>query len=341
MATRLDGETTPNTLPAGPQGAPTGDVWIEQRDVITQWGLGDGIDLWDRLEKRSEEVLLTGGLQANYWQALVKGRPCPCIKSETQQPDNRCPVCYGTRFVGGYERYGFATLVFDASFPGWLTGLAINTQSIPPVLQLPIGSLQGTAETGDYMVTSNLGFVGSVVVARDGARKATQNNVLVEVSTDGGETWGLPDDRLQEPTLMVRFRVTLSRPDTQTESPQFTVLRARFQQQPQTTIRFSKKIFPDQRFLETIGVQVKLDGMTFWTTATAGNPGGPILRVSEQDFLEILEGFYIPAEAGVPYGVSGRFKPANVALSEPAGRLLSQRWNIRPLQKTEIQSTVF
>lgn len=339
MGTRITSTFDPNRLPHSPHQAASTDVWIPQNDVIDEWGM------WDRLIARSEEVLQTGALTAQYFQQLENGRICACLNAETKQPVNRCVICYGTTLVGGFEQYGYATTVLDAAYPSWdASNIALGGRTAPQTMQLVPGATSGTLISPRFLISDNKGFTKSQLIGQDGIRQLTQSGLLAEYTTDE-ENWFSMDDTglLNEPTLAVRYRITITRKDTNTESPFMQVFRTRFQMLDSPVLKFSKNAFPDQRFLESIGVRVKLDGVTFWTTPTFGNPSGPLVRVREDDFFEVTSGIYSKMlNTGIgQYPPSGRFKPATVQYVEPASHLISQRWNIRILQNTEIENSVW
>jgi hypothetical protein len=104
----------------------------------------------------------------------------------------------------------------------------------------------------------------------------------------------------------------------------------------QTKILISKRSFPEQRWLESFGVRVKLDGITWWTTPNLGVVGQVPILLEEDDIFEIEEGAYKPQTLEQEeFPISGRFKPSNVTYVEPKGRFLSQRFNIRMFQRDE------
>ena len=78
---------------------PASDMQIEQLDYI-----------WREAMRRNRWILEQGGERVKLFVQKVSGMPCPC-RSETdpqsraynKQPSNRCRVCYGTGFVGGFE----------------------------------------------------------------------------------------------------------------------------------------------------------------------------------------------------------------------------------------------
>lgn len=344
MATRLDGQIDINARVRQVNEARSNDVWVSQTSVIDEWGLGEE-DLWARLVDRHNELLHTGGVQAFLWQQIENGLPCTCNKEETGQVNSRCAVCNGVGFVGGYEKFGFSTIFIAANTPGLVLNDLVIAKVSPWQLEIAPGKTTGTALSAVYQVTENFGFSGSLVSGQDSIRAPfTQNGIKVEYTVNGGTDWFdiTNTDPLSEPALNVQFRITLSRNSEKDKSPFFQILRARFQMLMDTLVLISKRSFPEQRWLETFGVRVKLDGVTWWTTPNLGIVGQEAVLVQEDDLFEIQEGAYKPqSKDEEEFPVSGRFKPTNVTYVEPRGRFLSQRFNIRMLQRDEPELAVF
>jgi len=78
---------------------PASDSQIEQLDYI-----------WREAIRRNNWILTQGGERIKLFVQKVAGVPCECrvevesrIRAYSKQPSNRCKICYGTGFVGGYE----------------------------------------------------------------------------------------------------------------------------------------------------------------------------------------------------------------------------------------------
>lgn len=346
VATKVGGQIDPNSRIRQDNQSPSNDVWVSQNSVISEWGLGEE-DLWARLVDRHNEILLTGGVHADLWKQVDngQGQRCTCIKQETGQADKRDPICYGTGVVGGYEKFGFSTIFLAASNPGLVldSGLVL-AKKIPWQIELADGKTVGVALSPTFQITHNFGYAGSDLAAQDGLRVLTQNGIKVEYTINNGTDWFpisvIPP--LSEPAINVRFRITLTRATVNEPSPFFKMLRARFQMQQDTQVVISKKSFPEQRWLESFGVRVKMDGITWWTTPNLGIIGQPTLLLEEDDLFQVEQGlFQAQTLEDEQFPISGRFKPANVTYVEPRGRFLSQRFNIRALQRDEPELGVF
>jgi len=324
--------------------AASNDIWISQDSVINEFGFGQE-DLWARLVSRHDELLSTGGIKADLWLQFDSGIRCSCIKDETGQVDQRCPVCYGVRFVGGFEKYGHQTLnVYGGDLSLTKTNIVFQEKRLPYPLVLDIGQTTGSILSPEYIITNNHGFTGFALTAQNHIRDINKDKITVEYTVDGGATFFDVSDAtlLNEPTLKVQFRITMTRNIATEPSPFFHIFKARWKSQTETQVLISKKTFPEQRWLESFGVSVRLDGVTWWTTPNLGVVGGGIQRIGEDDFFQLDEGFYKPQtleDDEFPH--SGRMKPVNVIYVEPNAKFLSQRFNVRVMQSDEPEISVY
>jgi hypothetical protein len=78
---------------------PASDQQVEQLDYI-----------WREAIRRNNWILTQGGERVKLFVQKVAGVPCECRidvdgrqRAYSKQPSNRCKICYGTGFVGGYE----------------------------------------------------------------------------------------------------------------------------------------------------------------------------------------------------------------------------------------------
>ncbi len=64
-----------------------------------------GISLQDHAYRREEFLLERTGERCVFVRRLWKGIVCSCFESNREHPEHRCPVCFGTGFVTGYEQF--------------------------------------------------------------------------------------------------------------------------------------------------------------------------------------------------------------------------------------------
>lgn len=64
-----------------------------------------GMSLQDQSSQRLEVLLSVDGRPAVLVKRVQTGITCACYLASSEHPDDRCPLCYGTKFVFGYEQY--------------------------------------------------------------------------------------------------------------------------------------------------------------------------------------------------------------------------------------------
>lgn len=69
-----------------------------------------------RIAQKSANAVLSDRRAFFYYKRKNNGRRCSCFGQETN-PDSDCSVCYGTGYVGGYDKYGTHTEMVDYTKP--------------------------------------------------------------------------------------------------------------------------------------------------------------------------------------------------------------------------------
>jgi hypothetical protein len=64
-----------------------------------------GLSLQDQNTQRQDVLLSVTGRPAVLIRRVQTGITCSCYLASSEYPDDRCPLCYGTKFVFGYEQY--------------------------------------------------------------------------------------------------------------------------------------------------------------------------------------------------------------------------------------------
>jgi hypothetical protein len=64
-----------------------------------------GLSLQDQNNQRQEILLSVTGRVAVLIKRVHTGITCACYLASSEYQDDRCPLCYGTKFVFGYEQY--------------------------------------------------------------------------------------------------------------------------------------------------------------------------------------------------------------------------------------------
>lgn len=89
-------------------GSCTGSYIGGQQGCIDGYGnynVYRGISIQDQNTQRQDIKLLLDGQPAVLIKRVQTGITCSCYLTSSEYPDDRCPFCYGTKFVFGYEQY--------------------------------------------------------------------------------------------------------------------------------------------------------------------------------------------------------------------------------------------
>lgn len=74
-------------------------------DAYGNFNMVRGLSLQDQNTQREDMLLSVTGQPAVLIKRQQTGIICSCYLSTSEYPDDRCPFCYGTKFVFGYEQY--------------------------------------------------------------------------------------------------------------------------------------------------------------------------------------------------------------------------------------------
>ena len=74
-------------------------------DAFGNFNITRGLSLQDQNTQRQDILLSVTGRPAVLVRRVQTGITCSCYLINSEYPDDRCPFCYGTKFVFGYEQY--------------------------------------------------------------------------------------------------------------------------------------------------------------------------------------------------------------------------------------------
>lgn len=74
-------------------------------DAYGNFNIFRGLNLQDQNTQRQDVLLSVTGQPAVLIKRVQTGITCSCYLASSEYPDDRCPFCYGTKFVFGYEQY--------------------------------------------------------------------------------------------------------------------------------------------------------------------------------------------------------------------------------------------
>lgn len=69
-----------------------------------------------RIAQKSANATLSDRREFFYYKRKQNGRRCSCFKLESN-PDSDCRICYGTGYVGGFDKFGTQQEILDSTLP--------------------------------------------------------------------------------------------------------------------------------------------------------------------------------------------------------------------------------
>lgn len=209
------------------------------------------------------------------------GRRCSCFDIEVS-PNSACRCCYGTGTVGGYEKYGTHTAVFDVTHPAVRAVNVIpdyDRRSRPRQFVLVPGATTGHVVTRIYLNT-NIGEVDHIFALTD-IPAGTDINALIRAPSETEFvvfTETTLKQRLVNP--WVDIKIKLARASVATESPRFGLLFFRYNrlQTDSLIIKANKPRERKANMAQEFGMTDEWQEQQFWLDNT-------LRKITTEDWL--------------------------------------------------------
>jgi hypothetical protein len=118
-----------------------------------------GVDIFEGSQQRAEVILSVTGEAFILLRRKTTGRKCPRLSIRSEHPHARCLTCYGTTFLGGYDRF-FNTREIQPAEP--------NTNGFVPMRVSPYNNdLELTLDRGLAQVDQLEAWTISVPIIKD------------------------------------------------------------------------------------------------------------------------------------------------------------------------------
>jgi len=297
-------------------------IWSDPRKRFEQ------LDYWNRVRKANEKLLSINAFIAYLWFRKTEGQRCSCVKDTTEQADKKCSICFGTKIVGGYDRWGFDTVTMDSQFPNIQiepNTLRIRTDLRPHRVVLDRGYERGEIITPYVEPAFKLGWDGfnsddyiynehsGIDYYWQEIGKEDQWNPIVTFPSLSTERF-------------VRFKIVLRRENQRYKSPVWGMLQVRYKIQNTTELKLSRIMTAGRdrsRSRDSYGNVQEDGGVRMWTINAP--------TMTDECFIELHTG----------QKINTRYRVVQFEHSEPGGVLLSQHLTLRILQGNEIYYKVF
>lgn len=233
-----------------------------------------------RIIQRNRQAMLVDPHYFDLFQRRKQGRRCSCFKVESS-PDALCQVCFGTGIVGGYEKFGTLSDVFDTTFP---RTRAVNvrqdfaSQTRPVMFALIEGAMRGYIEFDWEIRASRRRLDIFQVIARNTGHansvkafiRSTREPKFVPL-TNASIT-----ERLGERKAVIRVDMSRKTPDD--AYPVLSHVYIRYKLLDETRVRMDVPRQTESTTLAEYGVFDSFTTITGWLT-------DEIRKVSTEDFF--------------------------------------------------------
>ena len=296
-------------------------IWTPPRKRTEQ------LDFWSRVRKHNEALLTVNAFIGYLWIRKEEGLRCTCVKDTTEMADKKCSICYGTKIVGGYERWGFQTTTIDSQYDGLEVGqyLRLRTDLRPHRYVLERGRESEEIITPYVQPQLNLGWSG--FYSDDYVYDSENSGIDYYWQEIGKDTW---NPIVNFPSLavierFVRFKIVIRRSNQAVKSPVWGMIQVRNQVSEIVSLQLSRESPPQRRDRnrEQWGNSQNEEGLRMWTI------NAPV--ITDDMFVELRTG----------ERENKRYRVTSFTQSEPSGIMLSQHLVLRILQTNEIYYKVF
>lgn len=225
--------------------------------------------LLPRIAVQNHIAIETISIPIYFYSKIRGGRRCSCFDIEAS-PNDTCRCCYGTGNVGGYEKYGTYTEVFDvthASIRSFNVIADYTRLSRPRQFVLIDGAVQGYVATRLHLQT-NIGELDYVMANTD---MPSGTDIVAQLRAPGDIDWvafsrAAITQRLCNP--WIDFKIDLTRASTETPSPRFDFLFFRYKQLAKLTLKANIPRTTKSNMLQEFGVADDWQEQHFWMDNT-------------------------------------------------------------------------
>lgn len=279
--------------------------------------------LLPRIVERNQSALSVVPTPFLFFSKLPQGRRCACWQAY-DSPQSDCKVCFGQGVVGGFERYGCQTEVFDVTHPkiSLLNVLPdYASETAPSRFSLINTAVYGEIRGEIRIPQPNLGLnLLQLRMWEHQARNEEPGSIEAYCKTPSEEeyislTREAIEARITSPSLQLLIK--LSRPSPTACLPVFEQLRLRVSLIPEEKQVINVNLPREQEAyaLEELGIVDMFGSVNFWLDNT-------LKRITTEDFFVSLRN-------------NRRFKPVEVNPSQPHGILLSWDASCRFIREYE------
>lgn len=262
-----------NTMPIKGYRPPDKDRVTTPTDVLDDLPMRHAKeDLLPMIAQKTRNAINVVPIYIEYFQRLKTGRRCSCFGVEAD-PTGLCPVCFGTGVVGGYNKRGTKTEIFDVTHPNVVTTniqAEYGAQTRPIYWSLIDTAVYGTIEFS-IPINSNIGLI-DVFDISDYKPTGTDIQYFIrsENEVDFVElTRTSIEERLK--TSFIHFLIVMKRKTPSTAVPKLQLIRFSYRLLRLTGLRADIPRRADSLTLEEFGIYESFSTQSFALDNTLKN----------------------------------------------------------------------
>jgi hypothetical protein len=277
----------------------------------------EDLKLIERARERQRYTLETVGEHVHLFSQKQIGDKCSCIREDIPKGD--CWVCYGTGWVGGYDKYGYNTILV-----GWhtknlkMSNIEQDVGIYPLSLKLTHGALDGFIETDWYGMQSPIEFDSYKFQSYRNGDKAWITPYCQFGSENTWSEFTALEDRIKDQTK-VKFRFEFKKLKN-VRPPLFELLRFRYKWMEDPIIKIEKGKTTKKLELNEQGFNNMMVNVNYVTM--------PDPKIYTTDFIEFLSD-------------KRRVKITETTSMDPANKPVTVDMSVRIIQIDEIYWQVF
>lgn len=269
-----------------------------------------------RLAEKNKVVSTVVPTLFHFFQAIRAGRQCSCFNTEVSATEG-CPACFGTGYVGGYNKFGTAFIALDVTYPNLkTTNITVDhTQRTTPLrFKLIDDTIHGSLETR-IEIKTNTGELDRATEVST-VPEGTTLTGFIKSPTDTNWvdfTYANLQQRLINPWL--DLKVDFDRTSPNTTTPYLDLIYIRYKNIVDNVVKVNIPRATKSIALQEWGVIDDYQTQNFWMDNT-------LKSVTTEDFFVSVSG-------------NSKFKIISVKESAPYGKLVGWDVEVRLIQQGE------
>jgi hypothetical protein len=245
------------------------------------------LELVKQVQQMTDNALGVDTRWFYYYKRRNSGRRCSCSLGEQANPSSTCLICYGTGYVGGYDKYGTRSETIDSTYMSLdLINVTTNVETTPSSFILEEGATKGVIR-GTMRINSNVGYVDNLHIFAKGQYE-------IVLRPKGGLIW-FPANAANLTTLLIHpeleFEIRMWRDSISKASPKFLKMYVRYGVLPKDECMLAGDlpVNTESVSLQEYGYDEQFGSVQVVMGAAGKNKSGRVTTFTIDDFVYYIE----------------------------------------------------